>query len=118
MGGHEILTTSMVVVCIKRAGRRLALLIYVEPAKIPISKKEEVRIKRRAFHGRDVAFWGIVRSSESPFVSKLSISPSAISLAAIALIDFSSKAFLQLSFATPMRYKCDKITGGFPLPTC
>src|SRR5436190_5869138 len=42
-------------------------------------------------------FCGVVKSLVSPFLSKLSISPSPMSLAAIALIDASAKAFLQLN---------------------
>ena len=49
------------------------------------------------FYRCGLAFWGVVKSSVSPFVSKRSISPSAISLAAIALIVASSRAFLQIS---------------------
>jgi hypothetical protein len=83
VSGHEILTTSMSGRCIKRAGRNAGPFYFVGPAKIPVSK-EEVRIKRRSFHEREVAFWGVVKSLVSPFVSKVSISPSAISVAAIA----------------------------------
>ena len=57
MGGHEILTTSMNGRCIKGAGRKAGpFLIYVEPVKIPVSKKEEVSTKRRSFHGREIGF--------------------------------------------------------------
>jgi hypothetical protein len=55
--------------------------------------------KPRLFH--EVAFWGVVKSLVSPFVSKVSNSPSAISLAATAVIDPSSKAFLQLRLPSP-----------------
>jgi hypothetical protein len=44
------------VVALKGLAERLALLIYVEPVKIPVSKKEEVRTKRRSFHGREIGF--------------------------------------------------------------
>lgn len=56
--------------------------------------------KRRSFHGARLLL-GVVKSLVSPFVSKVSISPSAIPLAAIAVIDPSSKVFLQLRLPSP-----------------
>jgi hypothetical protein len=50
------------------------------------------------FTGARLPFGGVVKSFVSLFVSKMSIFPSVMSLAAIALIDASSKAFYSLAY--------------------
>ena len=94
MSGHEILTTSRLVVALKGLAERLALftLKYFMLRENTVRRKKSVIVLRARGY-----LLGCREILVSPFVSKLSISPSPMSLAAIALIDASSKAFLQLS---------------------
>ncbi len=111
-----------VVVALKGLAERLALFYFeVLYVKIPVRKKKEEVKTGDPFYGREVTCWGVVKSLVSPFVSKVSVSPSAISLAAIALIVASSRAFLQVSLPSRSVYKFDKITrdqifGSFDIP--
>jgi hypothetical protein len=95
VSGHKILTTSYLVVALKGLAERLALFFevcFLYGGKYRYESEDDGRFVLRA-RGYLLG----CRQIFSIIVSKVSISPSAISLAAIALIDASSKAFLQLS---------------------